>query len=54
MNGVSHIVSLVSFRLLSLAKQNKKISRGSVAVSGTFPLPACLVGHSQGRHIHHD
>jgi hypothetical protein len=27
---------------------------GSVAVSGTFPFPACLVRHSQGRHIHHD
>jgi hypothetical protein len=25
-----------------------------VAVSGTFPSPACLVRHSQGRHIHHD
>jgi hypothetical protein len=25
-----------------------------VAVSGTFPFPACLVRHSQGRHIHHD
>jgi hypothetical protein len=28
--------------------------RLSVAVSGTFPFPACLVRHSQGRHIHHD
>jgi hypothetical protein len=26
----------------------------AVAVSGTFPSPACLVRHSQGRHIHHD
>jgi hypothetical protein len=26
----------------------------SVAVSGTFPFPACLVRHSHGRHIHHD
>jgi hypothetical protein len=30
----------------------KKYKR--VAVSGTFPFPACLVRHSQGRHIHHD
>jgi hypothetical protein len=26
----------------------------TVAVSGTFPFPAWLVRHSQGRHIHHD
>jgi hypothetical protein len=25
-----------------------------IAVSRTFPFPACLVRHSQGRHIHHD
>jgi hypothetical protein len=28
--------------------------RDTVAVSGIFPFPACLVRHSQGRHIHYD
>jgi Zinc knuckle len=31
-----------------------RASDSGVAVSGTFPFPACLVRHSQGRHIHHD
>jgi hypothetical protein len=40
--------------VMSLHPAPSPVLPASVAVSGTFPFPACLVRHSQGRHIHHD